>query len=80
MSACSKWLDGELTLITSCVILRVRNSVANALIHKDLRLTKEHGQWCTYTVCAPLAMATFNPTYILRQEREDYVRVRQNPG
>ena len=77
IKACSKWLDGELTLIQPSVILCMGAPAAKALIHRSFRITEERGVWFTDTLYAPFAMATFNPAYVLRQEGEDFDAVRQ---
>jgi DNA polymerase len=75
--ACSKWLDGELTLITPSVILCMGSPAAKTLIHKGFHITQERGVWFTDTRYAPLTMATFNPAYVLRMEGEDFIRGKQ---
>ncbi|RKU08858.1 uracil-DNA glycosylase [Candidatus Poribacteria bacterium] len=77
IKACSKWLDGELTLIQPSVILCMGAPAAKVLIHRGFRITEERGIWFTDTQYAPFAMATFNPAYILRQEGEDFTAMRQ---
>ncbi len=75
--ACSKWLDGELTLISPSVILCMGSPAANTLIHKSFRMTEERGGWFTDTLYAPFVLATYNPAFVLRQEGEAYTRARQ---
>lgn len=77
IKACSKWLDGELTLIQPSVILCMGAPAAKVLINRSFRITEERGVWFTDTLYAPFAMATFNPAYVLRQEGEDFDAVRQ---
>ena len=77
IKACSKWLDGELTLISPSVILCMGSPAANTLIHKGFRMTEERGQWFTDTLYAPFVLATYNPAFVLRQEGEAYTRARQ---
>lgn len=77
IKACSKWLDGELTLIQPSVILCMGAPAAKALINRSFRITEERGVWFADTLYAPFAMATFNPAYVLRQEGEDFDAVRQ---
>ncbi|RKU31196.1 uracil-DNA glycosylase [Candidatus Poribacteria bacterium] len=77
IKACSRWLDGELTLTQPSVILCMGAPAAKALIHRSFRITEERGVWFTDTQYAPFAMATFNPAYILRQEGEDFTAMRQ---
>ena len=75
--ACSKWLGGELTLISPSVIVCMGSPAANTLIHKGFRMTEERGQWFTDTLYAPFVLATYNPAFVLRQEGEAYTRARQ---
>ena len=75
--ACSKWLDGELTLISPSVIVCMGSPAANTLIHKGFRMTEERGRWFTDTLYAPFVLATYNPAFVLRQEGEAYTRARQ---
>lgn len=78
IKACSKWLDGELTLISPSVILCMGSPAANTLIHKGFRMTEERGSWFTDTLYAPFVLATYNPAFVLRQEGEAYTRARQD--
>ena len=77
IKACSKWLDGELTLITPSVILCMGSPAAKTLIHKGFHITQERGMWFTDTLYAPFTMATFNPAYVLRMEGDDFIQGRQ---
>lgn len=77
IKACSKWLDGELTLISPSVILCMGSPAANTLIHKGFRMTEERGSWFTDTLYAPFVLATYNPAFVLRQEGEAYTRARR---
>ena len=78
IKACSKWLDGELTLISPSVIICMGSPAANTLIHKGFRMTEERGRWFTDTLYAPFVLATYNPAFVLRQEGEAYTRARQS--
>ena len=77
IKACSKWLDGELTLTQPSVILCMGAPAAKTLIDRNFRITEERGIWFTDTHYAPFAMATFNPAYVLRQEGENFTAMRQ---
>ena len=77
IKACSKWLDGELTLTQPTVILCMGAPAAKTLIDRSFRITEQRGIWFTDTEYAPFAMATFNPAYILRQEGENFTTMRQ---
>ena len=78
IKACSKWLDGELTLISPSVILCMGSPAANTLIHKSFRMTEERGRWFTDTLYAPFVLATYNPAFVLRQEGEACKHARQS--
>ena len=77
IKACSKWLDGELTVMQPSVILCMGAPAAKVLIHRSFRITEERGVWFADTTYAPFAMATFNPAYVLRQEGENFTALRQ---
>ena len=77
IKACSKWLDGELTLTQPSVILCMGAPAAKTLIDRSFRITEQRGIWFTDTQYAPFAMATFNPAYILRQEGENFTTMRR---
>jgi DNA polymerase len=77
IKACSKWLDGELTLIRPTIIICMGSPAANALIHKGFRITEERGKWFTDTPYAPFVIATFNPAFVLRQEGDAFIQARQ---
>ena len=77
IKACSKWLDGELTVIQPSVILCMGAPAAKVLLHRGFRITEERGVWFTDTTYAPFAMATFNPAYVLRQQGANFTALRQ---
>ena len=77
IKACSKWLDGELTLISPSVIICMGSPAANTLIHKGFRMIQERGRWFTDTLYAPFVLATYNPAFVLRQEGEAHKHARQ---
>lgn len=77
IKACAKWLDGELTLVQPSVILCMGAPAAKVLIRRSFRITEERGTWFTDTQYAPYAMATFNPAYVLRQQDENFMAMRQ---
>lgn len=64
-------LDRELKIVSPKLILCLGNLAANVLIHRDFRMTREHGQWYS-GVAGRKLMATFHPAYILRLEGSDY--------
>ncbi|MCC6444464.1 MAG: uracil-DNA glycosylase [Armatimonadetes bacterium] len=77
VEACRPWLEQQLQIIQPLVILCIGAPSANALIHKNFKMTRERGQWFENTACAPWAMATLHPAYILRQEGEAYEQARR---
>ncbi len=77
IKACSKWLNGELTIIQPSVILCLGAPAAKTLINSRFRITEERGVWFTETLFAPFVMATFNPAYVLRQEGTNYISMRK---
>lgn len=61
-----KYLERELQIISPRIVLCLGNVAANVLIHPNFRMTREHGVWFTSMEGRKL-MATFHPSYILRQ-------------
>ncbi len=69
-----EFLERELRIISPRIILCLGNLAANALIHRNFRMTREHGQWFSGAGGKRL-MATYHPAYILRLEGSDYDEV-----
>ncbi len=69
-----EYLDRELKIISPKLILCLGNLAANTLIHRNFRMTQEHGEWFSGP-CGKKLMATFHPAYILRLEGGDYQEV-----
>ena len=67
-------LDRELKIVSPKFILCLGNLAANVLIHRNFRMTREHGQWYS-GVSGRKLMATFHPAYILRLEGREYEEV-----
>ena len=65
------FLDRELKIISPKLILCLGNLAANVLIHRNFRMTREHGEWFSGAAGKEL-MATYHPAYILRLEGSDY--------
>ena len=69
-----EFLDREMKIISPRIILCLGNLAANVLIHRNFRMTQEHGQWFHGALGKKL-MATYHPAYILRLEGSDYEEV-----
>ena len=69
-----EYLDRELKILSPKIILCLGNLAANTLIHRNFRMTQEHGEWFRGGFDKRL-MATFHPAYILRLEGEGYEEV-----
>ncbi len=74
LSYYKEYLDRELRIISPQIILCLGNLAANVLIHRNFRMTQEHGQWFS-GVSGKKLMATYHPAYILRLEGSDYDEV-----
>ncbi len=70
------WLDKQIAVIEPRVILCLGAPSANAIIHKDFRITRERGQWFE-SKYVRYAMAALHPAYILRQEGEAFDSARK---
>lgn len=70
------WLEKQIAVIQPAAILCLGAPAANAVIHKNFKMTQERGQWfeSKYT---RHAMAALHPAYILRQEGDAYHVARQ---
>ncbi len=70
------WLEKQIAAIQPTVILCVGAPSANAIIHKNFKMTQERGQWFE-SKYVRYAMAALHPAYILRQDGEAYDTARQ---
>ncbi len=70
------WLEKQIAVVQPTVILCLGAPAANAVIHKNFKMTQERGRWfeSRYT---RYAMAALHPAYILRQEGDAYQASRQ---
>ena len=76
IGACSQWLEKQLAIIQPAIILCLGAPSANAIIHRDFRMTQERGQFFE-TKHARFAIAALHPAYILRQDGETYEMTRR---
>lgn len=74
--ACQPWLEQTLQIIQPLVILCLGSPSANAIIHRNFRITQERGRWYE-SKYAPHAMASWHPAYILRLEGEAYNKAKE---
>ena len=70
------WLEKQIAVIQPLVILCLGAPAANAIIHRNFKMTQERGQWFE-SKYSRHAMAALHPAYILRQEGESYDQARQ---
>ncbi len=70
IGACLPWLEAEIELIKPRVLVALGSTAAAALLGKDVRVTRDHGQLVPSTL-APLATMTIHPSSILRIPLED---------
>ena len=70
------WLEKQIAVIQPLVILCLGAPAANAIIHKNFKMTQERGQWFESKYVRH-AMAALHPAYILRQEGEAYDQAKQ---
>ena len=70
IKACNIYLQGQMEAIRPKLILCLGGPAAKTVIDKDFRITKDRGKW--YDLDDGVrAMATFHPSYVLRQRGED---------
>ena len=65
IAACKPWLDAEIELIRPRIMILLGATAAQALLGRDFRVTKMHGQWVPSEL-AEKVMATVHPSSILR--------------
>ena len=73
--ACEPWLRRTLEIIKPLVIVCLGGPSASTLIHSDFKITRERGHFYE-TVYGPIAMATWHPSYVIRQEGAAFAQVR----
>ena len=64
IEACIGYLDAQIELIKPKVIVCLGRIAATALISKDFKVTRQHGQW--FKKDGVLMMGTFHPAALLR--------------
>ena len=77
VDACSQWLDRQLSIINPLVIVCLGSPSANALIHRNFRISQERGQWFDTCKYCRYISAALHPAFILRQEGEAYQMARR---
>lgn len=65
-TACSGWLQRQITLVDPKVIVCLGRISATTLIDPGFRITRDHGQW--YDLNGRKYIATFHPSALLRDE------------
>jgi len=70
------WLARQLEVIEPLVIVCLGAASANAIIHKNFKITQDRGKWFESRY-ARYAMAALHPAYILRQEGDPFKSARQ---
>ncbi len=64
--ACMDWLRNQYALIRPKIVVCLGRIAANALIHEDFKITKEHGQW--FEKDGVFFTAIYHPSALLRDE------------
>ena len=76
ITACSGWLEQQLTIIQPLVIVCLGGPSASTLIHSGFRMLQERGKWFTGCRFAPHVMAALHPAYVLRQAGPAFTEAR----
>lgn len=74
IGACIPWLDAEIDLIKPQVLVALGTTATNALLGRDVLVTRDHGRFLPYDR-APYAMVTTHPSAILRAQTEEHRHV-----
>ncbi len=69
IEACKPWLEAELARVRPDVVGILGATAAKALLGASFRVTKQHGELLEPEF-APVAVATFHPSAILRADEE----------
>lgn len=64
--ACLDWLRKQYSLLKPKIVICLGRIAANALIHPDFKITKEHGQW--FDKDGVKFTAIYHPSALLRDE------------
>lgn len=64
--ACMDWLRKQYSLVRPKIVVCLGRIAANALIHPDFKITKEHGQW--FDKDGVKFTAIYHPSALLRDE------------
>lgn len=70
MAACRPWLEKELSLVEPEIVVCLGASAAQSMLGSAFRITKQRGKFLK-TDWAPLLMATYHPSAILRAPDAD---------
>jgi uracil-DNA glycosylase len=68
--ACRPWLDAELEAVQPRALVCLGATAAQALLGRTFRVTRQRGQFVESPL-APLVMATFHPSALLRMEDDE---------
>ncbi|HEX5324696.1 MAG TPA: uracil-DNA glycosylase [Capsulimonadaceae bacterium] len=71
------WLEKQIEVIQPFVILCLGAPSANAIIHKNFKITQDRGKWFESRFVR-YAMAALHPAFILRQEGDPFKSARQS--
>ena len=64
--ACIDWLRNQYALVRPKIVVCLGRIAANALIHEDFKITREHGQW--FEKDGVFFTAIYHPSALLRDE------------
>lgn len=70
IGACLPWLDAEINLIKPRVLVAMGSTAAQALLGKEILVTRDHGKLLPYDK-VPYAVVTVHPSSILRAPTDE---------
>ena len=70
IGACLPWLEAEIDLIRPIVLVAMGATAAQALLGKQVRVTRDHGRILSSEL-APYATVTVHPSSILRSQTDE---------
>lgn len=69
VTACARWLDGELAIVRPQVICCLGAVAAKRILGRGFKLMEQRGEWLSSGV-APHVLATVHPSFVMLQQGE----------
>lgn len=77
IAACHPWLEAEIAAVKPGLVVALGATAAQALLGKDFRLTRHHGEVFPLNGNGPFAAATLHPSAVLRTPAPEAREIRR---